>query len=310
MTPPARRDLPTYRELIYPTLRAVASLGGSARGSEITDALTELLEVTPEQLTVTYDGRPKSVLIDRMDWARSYAKLAGALDSPQRGLFILSNLGKHILSLPEGKGRAQVAQLDRDVRAARRRRGAAAYSGELVEQDEGEPDEGEPGIGATAGDVEAGEDGAWREALLARLHRLRPAGFEEFALYLLRTFGIELTRVGGVGAEGIDGIGLAPISAVLSSRVAVQAKRYDPTATVGREIVALFQRDAAAAGAERAVLVTLARFSPAARKAATVTTPTVDLIDGDKLCDVVRDQQIGLRIVTQVDEGWFDRFDA
>ena len=136
MAPPVRRDLPTYRELIYPTLRAVASLGGSAQGAEITDALTELLKVTPEQLAVTYDGRPKSVLIDRMDWARSYAKLAGALDSPRRGLFILSNLGKHILSLPEEEGRAQVAQLDRDVRAARRRRGSAAYSGELVEPDE------------------------------------------------------------------------------------------------------------------------------------------------------------------------------
>jgi hypothetical protein len=57
VAPPARRDLPTYRELIYPTLRAVASLGGSAQGSEITDALTELLKVTPKQLTVTYDGR-------------------------------------------------------------------------------------------------------------------------------------------------------------------------------------------------------------------------------------------------------------
>ena len=295
MAPSVRRDLPTYRELIYPTLRAVASLGGSAQGAEITDALTELLKVTPEQLAITYDGRPKSVLIDRMDWARSYAKLGGALDSPRRGLFILSNLGKHVLSLPEGEGRAQVAQLDRDVRAARRRRGS---------------DEDETDLGVSAGDVEAGEDGAWREALLARLHRLSPAGFEEFTLYLLRTFGIELARVGGVGDEGIDGIGQAPISAVLSSRVAVQAKRYDPTATVGREIVALFQRDAAAAGAERAVLVTLARFSPAARKAATVTTPTVDLIDGDKLCDLVRDQQIGLRIVAQVDEGWFDRFDA
>src|SRR5271165_3740290 len=293
--PPVRRDLPTYRELIYPTLRAVASLGGSAQGAEITDALIELLKATPEQLAITYDGRPKSVLIDRMNWARSYAKLGGALDSHRRGLFILSNLGKHVLSLPEEEGRAQVAQLDRDIRAARRRRGS---------------DEGETDLGPGAADVEAGEDGAWREALLARLHRLSPAGFEEFTLYLLRTFGIELARVGGVGDEGIDGIGLAPISAVLSSRVAVQAKRYDPTATVGREIVALFQRDAAAAGAERAVLVTLARFSPASRKAATVTTPTVDLIDGDKLCDLVRDQQIGLRIVTQVDESWFDRFDA
>jgi len=198
MTPPVRRDLPTYRELIYPTLRAVASLGGSAQGAEITDALIELLKVTPEQLAVTYDGRLKSVLINRMDWARSYAKLAGALDSPRRGLFILNNLGKHILSLPEEEGRAQVAQLDRDVRAARRHRGSAAYSGDPVEPDEGEPDEGETGIGASERDAEVAEDSAWREALLARLHRLSPAGFEEFTLYLLRTFGIELTRVGGV----------------------------------------------------------------------------------------------------------------
>ena len=218
MIPPVRRDLPTYRELIYPTLRAVASLGGSAQGAEITDALIELLKATPEQLAVTYDGRPKSVLIDRMDWARSYAKLGGALDSPRRGLFILSNLGKHVLSLPEEEGRAQVAQLDRDIRAARRRRGSGTKARQISASR----------LGASR-DVEAGEDGAWREALLARLHRLSPAGFEEFTLYLLRTFGIELTRVGGVGDEGIDGIGLAPISAVLSSRVAVQAKRYDPT---------------------------------------------------------------------------------
>lgn len=44
-------------------------------------------------------------------------------------------------------------------------------------------------------------------------------------------FGMELTRVGGSGDEGIDGIGLAPLSPVLSSRVAVQAKRYEPSTT-------------------------------------------------------------------------------
>jgi restriction system protein len=281
----------------------VAALGGSAQGGEITDALTELLGATPEQLAITYEGRPKSVLIDRMDWARSYAKLGGALDSPRRGLYVLTNLGKSILSLPEEQGRAQVAQLDRDVRAARRRRGPTGADG-------GRPDEDGSSTSTRTADGSGIEDSAWKEALLGRLHRLSPAGFEEFTLYLLRTFGLELTRVGGIGDEGIDGIGLAPISAVLSSRVAVQAKRFDPTATIGRDTVALFQRDAAAAGAERAVLVTLARFSPAARKAATVTTPTVDLVDGDKLCELMRGQEIGLQIVLQVDEGWFDRFDA
>jgi len=64
-------------------------------------------------------------------------------------------------------------------------------------------------------------------------------------------FGLVLTRVGGSDDEGIDGIGTAPLSDMLSTRVAVQAKRYDPTGKpVGREAVALFQRDASNAGVE------------------------------------------------------------
>jgi restriction system protein len=240
-----------------------------------------------------------------MEWARSYAKLGGALDSPRRDLFVLSSFGKHILSLPEEEGRALVDKLDRDVRAGQRRRAPADKRERPVR-----PGEDENDIEAPAAASDAENDDAWKESLLARLHRLSPAGFEKFTLYLLRTFGLELTWVGRSGDKGIDGIGLAPISPVLSSRVAVQVKRYAPTDTIGRDVVALFQRDAAAAGAERAVLVTLARFSPAARDAATVMTPTVDLIDGDKLCDLVQQHQIGLRIVTQVDDIWFDRFDS
>lgn len=67
------------------------------------------------------------------------------------------------------------------------------------------------------------------QVLLSRLHRLSPTGFEEFVLFLLRQYGLELRRVGGSGDEGIDGIGIAPLSPVLSSRVAVQVKRYTLT---------------------------------------------------------------------------------
>lgn len=128
-------------------------------------------------------------------------------------------------------------------------------------------------------------------------------------LYLLRAYGLELRRTGGSGDEGIDGIGTAPLSPVLSTRVAVQAKCYEPSKTIGREVVALLQRDAGAQGAERAIIVTTARFSGPARAAAVATSPTVDLIDGDKLCDLVREQEIGLRIEPVVDLKWFDRFE-
>jgi restriction system protein len=305
MAPLARADLPTYDTLILPTLRAVEALGGSARGREITAQVLADIGANEEQLGLTYETRPKSVLIDRVDWARSYATLGGALDRPSRGLFVLTALGKEILALPEAEGFERTAKLDREVRA--RPRPQKANARPVVDAEDGE---------ATAAaealeEVEHGadEDQSWRETLLRRLHQLSPDSFEEFVVFLLRTFGMELHRVGGTGDEGIDGIGLAPISPVLSSRVAVQAKRYDPTSSIGREVVALFQRDAAAAGAERAVLVTLGRFSPAARKAATVATPTVNLIDGERLCDLIEQQGLGVRSVPLVDEQWFDRFD-
>jgi restriction system protein len=186
-------------------------------------------------------------------------------------------------------------ELDAAVRASRRTREPSTPS----------PDE-------TEAELEDDDDDAaseWRVELLERLHQLTPDGFEEFVLYLLRSYGLELSRVGGTGDEGIDGIGTAPLSPVLSATVAVQAKRYEPSRTVGRETVALFQRDAAAAGAERAVMVTLGRFSEPARKAATTTTPTVDLIDGQRIADLVREQEMGVKVTLTVIESWFDRFD-
>ena len=76
---------------------------------------------------------------------------------------------------------------------------------------------------------------------------------------------------------------------------------------MGRETVALFQRDAVAAGAERAVFITLGGFTEPARKAATRATPTVELIDGERLARLIQEQQIGL--LTAVDDGWFERFE-
>jgi restriction system protein len=296
MSPAQRTDVPTYQDLIYPVLMAVDALGGSAQGREITAKVIDDIGASDDIVALTYDNRPKSVLVDRIEWARSYAKLGSALESPQRGLYLLTTYGKQLLQMPEADSLAAVKQMDREVRSARNRtRAARQGSPDVDEVDAAEIDE---------------EDTSWTDALLNRLHKLTPDGFEEFVMYLLRTYDLELTRVGGTGDEGIDGIGMAPISPVLSSRVAVQAKRHDPSSTIGRETVALFQRDAAAKGAERAVMVTLGRYSEPARQAAITTTPTVDLIDGQRLCELVREKEIGIRIVPQVQESFFDRFDA
>lgn len=298
-------DLPKYTAFILPAIRAVHDLGGSAKAKELREHVLEGIDNAEDLLTVTRPNRPdSSVLIERIDWGRSYAKLIGAVETPSRGLYLLTALGKELLNLPVAEAEQQVAEMDREYRRNRPTKKKPATTGPSTSDEAFEP-------AAIEEDLEEDVVGTeWTDVLLGRLHRLSPDGFEEFALFLLRRYGLELRRVGGSGDEGIDGIGTAPLSPVLSSRVAVQVKRYDPAGRpIGREVVALFQRDAQAKGAERAILVTLGRFTEAARKAATTFTPTVDLIDGTRIAELVLEQEIGVRMAPKVDESWFDRFD-
>lgn len=294
-------DLPTSFDLLLPILREVEELGGSAQTRQIREAVLETLNPSEELLALRYPKSGDFILLDRISWARSDCKTFGALEQPRRGLYLLTPLGREILALPENQAVERLRDLRRETSATARRAASSQPSDDETAEDEDDlPHD------------DAREATEWRDALLDRLHSMSPTAFEHFVLYLLRSFDLELEHVGGSGDEGIDGIGVAPISPVLSAKVAVQVKRYNPasSAGIGRQEVALFQRDAEVAGAERAIMVTLGRYTPAARRASQATTPMVDLIDGEKLCDLVREQEVGIRIVPQVMPEFFDRFES
>lgn len=297
-----KEDIPSYLDMMLPTLQAIDVLGGSAQAHQLADATVELLAPSDELVAISYPDRDISIYRDRIGWARSYCKLIGALESPKRSLHVLTPLGQELLAMSEERAAAKIRDLDRQVRAKRSRRPRPTP---------GAGTETPPSGGLAPNDSEE-EPAEWRDGLLARLHEMSPRAFERFALYLLRSFDLELEHTGGSGDEGIDGIGVAPISPVLSAKVAVQVKRYKPdsSAGIGRQEVALFQRDAEVAGAERAIMVTLGRYTSAARKAAAATTPMVDLIDGEKLCELIREKEVGIRIVPQVVPEFFDRFES
>src|SRR5215471_15795337 len=79
-------ELPPYKDFLLPVVRAVQALGGTAHAKEITAWMVENLGFGDDAVAVEYPNRPgESVLLDRMGWARSYAKLGGLVDTPQRG---------------------------------------------------------------------------------------------------------------------------------------------------------------------------------------------------------------------------------
>lgn len=287
-----KASIPSRRDLWLPILRTVVALGGSGTPREIADTIIDS-EGFPEELaTITYgEHNPVSILHDRLGFARIDCRLMGVLESPRRGLWLITEPGREVLGLSEPEAQDGLNQMDKAARKAQR------------EKSKGDT------FGETAPKVGGEEDESWREDLLKRLHRLPPDGFEKFVRHLLRFLDIELKRIGGVGDKGIDLIGTAQISPVLTVTVAVQAKRYESSAAVGRAEVALFQADATARGAEYGILVTTSRFTRPARETAQDRRPTITLIDGDRLADLCLDHEVGVVIRPVVDPDFFDRFE-
>ncbi len=302
--PLSSADLPAYWQLILPAIKAVEAAGGSATSAEVEDGVLAALDPSDDELAVMQPNRPSvSVYVDRVKWGRSYAKLIGALESPRRGMFMMAPLGRELLGMPEDDAVTRIRKLDREYRRNRRHEAPTETDDSGVDSDPA----GEDPVASEEGDTT--DTLTWREILWSRLHEFTPQAFEEFVLLVLREYGMNLERVGGTGDEGIDGIGTARITPILSSRVAVQIKRYNPDGKpVGREVVALLQRDAAYIGAERAILVTLGRFSEPAKRAAIATTPTVELIDGKRLTDLMLEKKMGVKVQPVVDEPWLARF--
>lgn len=278
-------------------LQAVARSGSASR-RQIRDDVEAAVDPEGQWDDLVYKSGDSHLAV-RVAWATNFCFHGGLLDRPQRNLYLLSDEGARVAAMSDKE--AGIA-FD-DAHKAAQEHYAAQSASKKIRQTANED--------TSVEDSDPDED--WRQALLAELHAMSPEGFERYVLHLLQTYGMKLEHVGGPADGGVDGFGTAPMGEVLSVPVAVQVKRYDPTSSIGRERVALLRHDAAAKGAERAVLVTLGTFSRTAKRAAREATPTVDLIDGDQLCDLITSKGeiagVEAETIYRVVPGFLARFD-
>jgi hypothetical protein len=163
-------SLPAYSDLILPAVKAVAELGGSAKAGEIKVQVLSDLGATDEMLAVMQPTRPDaSVLLERIAWGRSYAKLIGALESPSRRVFLLTPLGKELLNLDPEEAHRRILEMDREYRRNREKVRKPELAQDAAADVASGPDDAP---------VEELEDGdgprGWQEVLLERLHALSP----------------------------------------------------------------------------------------------------------------------------------------
>ena len=90
--------VPTYAQLMNPTLHALRALGGSATIEEIYSRVTELVGLTNEQLEVLHDPERggQTEVEYRLAWSRTYLKKYGILENSSRGIWALTAKGRQL----------------------------------------------------------------------------------------------------------------------------------------------------------------------------------------------------------------------
>ncbi|RWC44658.1 MAG: restriction endonuclease [Mesorhizobium sp.] len=282
--------VPPFAEFFVPVLRALDALGGSASIEEIDDKTAVLMNVSDAARAVLVGDGPRAKFDYRCAWARSWLKNAGLTNNSERGVWALTAEGRMSLSLdPE-----EVVRLVRRADAALRKAKTVA----APERAEAE---------AEAADIALKD---WREQLLDILLALDPAAFERLCQRILREAGfIKVEVTGRSGDGGIDGTGVLRVN-LLSFHVLFQCKRWK--GSVGSGAVR-DSRGAMVGRADKGLVITTGTFTADARREAVRDgAPAIDLIDGDGLCDLLKDQKIGVRVKmveeVTVDEAAFAGF--
>lgn len=272
-----------------PLLDALRGLGGSAKVDEAVDRVAIDLKISDDVLNETLPSGG-SRFRNQVAWARFYLVREGLLDSSKHGVWSLTEKGFKT-SLKQEEARKIFLKWVKIFQEQRKQK----------EENEPVAEKVAEGTGAVSKD--------YRQEVLEILLALPPAGFERLSQRLLREAGFtQVVVTGQSGDGGIDGYGILQVNPLVSFKVLFQCKRY--AKSVSPSHVRDF-RGAMSGRADKGIVITTGTFSAEARREATRDgAPPIELIDGEKLLDMLEKLELGLRAVStfEVEHNFFNEF--
>ena len=267
-----KSPIPTDKDLLWPTLKALEGCGGSASIQELSEQVSTDLALPDEILDIPHKDGPRSEVDYRGAWARTHLKMVGAVDNTSRGIWTITEIGRRI-------------QTDKKVRELIR-----------LEHAKQNKERQSRAVGAEAANDDAPEEQDWKEALLSIVRRMEPDAFERLCQRVLRESGFAKVEVTGrSGDGGIDGSGVLRVN-LISFHVLFQCKKY--AGSVGASEIRDF-RGAMVGRADKGLFITTGGFTKdAEREAVRDGAPAIDLIDGIDLCILLKNLGLGMSTKT------------
>ena len=268
------KEFPKREFFFKPVLQAIQELGGSGSNEEINNKVIEVLKISDELLAIMHKDTNQTEFEYQMAWVRTMLKSQGLLENSQRGVWSISASGDFTtIKVKWDK------QLENDV------------------------------------NEELNEEEDWKEKVINVItENLSPTAFERLIQRVLREKGFTQVEVTGrTGDGGIDGRGIAKINGILSFHIIFQCKKYQAKSKVGSSEIRDF-RGAMVGRTDKGLFITTASFTRDAIAEATRDgAPAIDLMDGEKLAEKLKELNLGLKVelkeTVKVDTDWFKNFE-
>ncbi len=272
-------SVPTYNNLFNPVLTAMKNLGGSARNNEIENEVVKILNLSDDDVNKIHKGN-RTKLEYNLSWARTYLKRYGLIEQSARSVWYLT---------PKGLNTDAVNSTEVKRFFTRNNKDDYYYVVETNNQR----------------DI-INLDESWEDKLISVLKTMDPFAFERLSQRLLKEAGfenVEITKKSGDG--GIDGKGTLKIGSLVSFNVYFQSKRYKDT--VSSSVIRDF-RGSIMGRADKGIIITTGVFSNEAKNEARRDGALmIDLIDGIELAHKLKEYNLGVKIIEQVEiiDDWF-----
>ncbi|MGK7344467.1 MAG: restriction endonuclease [Candidatus Nitrospinota bacterium M3_3B_026] len=287
--------IPDFQTFLLPFLR-FASDGKEHTMQEARDALAKECKLSEADLAELVPSGRQTKFANRVAWSKVYLGRAGLLDSPKRGVFLISERGRNVLEKkPE---RIDIKFLMQFPEYQKFREAGKETKPKKVTTAPAEPESTTPEETLEQAYEQLHEKVA--NELLEQVKNCSPYFFEKLVVNLLLNMGYGGSRedagraIGKTGDEGIDGIinedklGLDVIY--------IQAKRWND-AVVGRREIQQFVGALSGKQAKKGIFITTSGFSKGARDYAEKVDSKVILIDGEHLASLMIDHNVGVSTV-------------
>lgn len=304
--------VPDYQSLMLPLLQFAQAQNQEISTDEAVEALAAQLGLTEADLKEMLPSGVQPTFVNRVGWAATYMKKAGLLESTRRGHYRITQRGQDLLKKKPAKINVTLLKQYPEFQEFQQLKGTR----------KGE----KKSAAATPKDMEAATPSEALESayenlrdelaaeLITRLKKASPAFFERIVVELLVKMGYGGSRadagkaIGRTGDGGIDGI--IKEDKLGLDVVYVQAKRWDTNA-VSRPDVMQFAGALQAQKALKGIFITTSRFTDDARNYVSQIGSKIVLIDGNQLCQLMIDHDVGVSTVSlypvkKIDADYFE----